>query len=56
MLGKKHTSSLIDNRLGKKLTVPINSLGTKFVKGITTRHVHNHSQEPKKHKSYLEKR
>jgi hypothetical protein len=56
MLGKKLTSGLIDNRLGKKLTIPVNSLGTKLVKGVTTRHVHNHSQEPKEIKSYLEKR
>ena len=56
MLGRKNMSSLIDNRLGKKLTVPINSLGSKLVKGISTRHVHNHTQEPKAIKSYLEKR
>jgi len=55
MLGKKITSSFVDNRLGKKLTTPINSLGTKLVKGNITRHVHNH-QEPKETKSYLEKR
>ena len=56
MLGKKFTSGLIDNRLGKKLTIPVISLGTKLVKGVSTRQVHNHSQEPKEHKSYLEKR
>lgn len=49
-------SSLIDNRLGKKLTIPVNSLGSKLVKGVSTRHVHNHNQEPKEQKSYLEKR
>ena len=56
MLGKKITSGLVDNRLGKKLTIPINCLGSKLVKGITTRHVHNQTQEPKEIKSYLEKR
>ena len=55
MLGKKLTSNLIDNNLGRKLTVPINSLGTKIVKGVITRHVHRH-EEPKEVKSYLEKR
>ena len=55
MLGKKLTSSFVDNNLGRKLTVPTNSLGTKLVKGNITRHVHNH-QEPKETKSYLEKR
>ena len=53
---KKITSGVIDNRLGKKLTIPVNSLGTKLVKGITTRHVHHHTQEPKVIKRYLEKR
>ena len=56
MLGKKMASSLVDNRLGKKLTIPVNSLGTKIIKGVSTRHVHNHTQEPKEIKSYLEKR
>ena len=55
MLGKKLNSGLTDNRLGKKLTTPINSLGSKMVKGISHRHVHNHNQEPKEIKSYLEK-
>ena len=55
MLGKKITYGLVDNRLGKKLTTPINSLGTKIVKGVITRHVHRH-EEPKEVKSYLEKR
>ena len=50
------TSSVVDNRLGRKLTVPINSLGTKLTKGNSTRHVYNHNQEPKEIKSYLEKR
>jgi hypothetical protein len=56
MLGKKITSGFVDNRLGKKLTVPINSLGTKLVKGNITRHVHNHNQDDRQKKSYLEKR
>jgi len=56
MLGKKHYDSLIDNRLGKKLTTPINSLGTKLTKGVSTRHVHHENHEQKEHKSYLEKR
>ena len=42
--------------LGKKLTTPINSLGTKLVKGINMRHNIQEHREPKEHKSYLEKR
>ena len=56
MLGKKLTSSFVDNNLGRKLTVPTNSLGTKLVKGTITRHVHNHNQDDRQKKSYLEKR
>ena len=54
MLGRKLTSGAIDNRLGRKLTTPINSLGTKLTKGNSIRHVHNQNQQPKE-KSYLEK-
>lgn len=55
MLGKKWSYGLVDNRLGKKLTVPINSLGTKIVKGGTQRHYHGQQDQPKEPKSYLEK-
>ena len=56
MLGKKITYGLVDNRLGKKLTTPINSLGSKLIKGGTQHHYHGHQEEPKEIKSYLEKR
>ena len=55
MLGGKISSKHIDNRLGRKLTTPINSLGSKLVKSVSISHHHNHNQQQEP-KSYLEKR
>ena len=57
MLGHKNIARMIDNRLGRKLTFAVNSLGSKLVKGSNHTHQH-HSEhhEPKEVKSFLEKR
>ena len=57
MLGHKNYSKMIDNRLGRKLTFAVNSLGSKLVKG--SNHTHQHHSEHHEHKevkSFLEKR
>ena len=57
MLGHKNYSKMIDNRLGRKLTFAVNSLGCKLVKGSNhTNHHHVEHNEPKEVKSFLEKR
>ena len=57
MLGHKNIARMIDNRLGRKLTIPINSLGSKLIKGIHQSHHHHvEHNEPKEVKSFLEKR
>ena len=57
MLGLKHTSKIVDNRLGRKLSTPLNSLGTKLIKTpVSIRHHHSHTDQPKEVKSFLEKR
>ena len=44
MLGHKQYSRFIENKLGHKLTQPINSLGVKHTQGNKTIH-HNNNQE-----------
>ena len=57
MLGSKVHKKFVDNMLGRKLTIPLNSLGTKLVRGGPIKHHHNNqNQEEKAVKSYLEKR
>ena len=57
MLGHKNYSKMIDNKLGHKLTFPINSLGSKIVKFSNHNNHHNvEHHEPKVVKSFLEKR
>ena len=55
LLGKTQFSSMVDNHLGKKLGIPLNSLGSKLMGG-TKKHVQfPNSQNQEKH-SPLERR
>ena len=54
MLGSKVHKKFVDNMLGRKLTIPLNSLGTKLIRGGPIKHHHNQNQEEKTVKSYLE--
>ena len=57
MLGHKNNARMIDNRLGRKLTITINSLGSKLIKGIHhTHHHHVEHHEPKEVLIFLERR